>query len=109
MRKAKITVDFQNDIVNAFGEKTPLITTSSGYYAIPITKAKQIIIKQHFPATSQVTSTVTNTKTEKQHALKLHRQFAHPDKDKLLQLITNTGPLWSYNKELIITCRKISN
>ena len=109
MRKAKMTVDFQNDIVNAFGEKTPLITVSSGYYAIPITKAKQIIIKQHFPATSQVTSTVTNAKSEKQHALKLHCQFAHPDNGKLLQLITNMRPSWSNNKELMVTCRKISN
>ena len=27
MKKAKMTLDFQNDIANAFGEKIPLITT----------------------------------------------------------------------------------
>ena len=46
MKKAKMTLDFQNDIANAFGEKIPLITTSSGHYAIVITKVKQIITKK---------------------------------------------------------------
>ena len=40
-KKAEVTPDFQNDIAIAFGEKNPLITTSSGHHAIPITKAKQ--------------------------------------------------------------------
>ena len=44
---------------------------------------------------------VTDTKSEKQLALKLHCQFAHPSKEKLLQLITSAGPLCSNNKELI--------
>ena len=101
IKKAKMTLGFQNDIVNAFGEKSPLITTSSGHYIICITKAKQIITKRHSPATSRVTLTVTNTNSEKQLPLKLHRQHAHPKEEKLLQLITNAGPLWSNNKELI--------
>ena len=64
-----MTLDFQSDIVNVFGEKT----TSSGHYAIPITKAKQIITKQHSPGTSQVTLIIADTKSEKQLALKLYR------------------------------------
>ena len=67
MKKAEMTLDFQN-ITIAFGEKIPVITTSSGHYAILVTKAKQIT-KQHPPATSQVTLTVTDTKSEKQLAL----------------------------------------
>ena len=65
MKKAEMTLDFQNDIANAFGEKIqiPVIKTSSGHYAIPITKAKQIITKQHSPAISQDTLTVTETKS----------------------------------------------
>ena len=73
MKKAEMILDFQNDITDAFGEKIPTITTSSGHYAIPITKAKQIIIKQHSQATLQVVLTVTDIKSEKQLALKLHR------------------------------------
>ena len=45
MKKAEMTLDFQTDIGSAFGEKIPLITTSSGYYTMPVTKAKQIITK----------------------------------------------------------------
>ena len=42
MKKAELTLDFQYNIANAFGEKIPLMTTSSGHYAIHITNAKQI-------------------------------------------------------------------
>ena len=108
MKKAEMTLDFQNDITNAFGEKIPFITTSSGHYAIPITKAKQIIMKQHSPATSQATLTVTDTESEKQLALKLHRQFAYPSKEKLFQLIINACPLSSNNKKLIKEVRDVS-
>ena len=93
MKKAEMTLTFQNEIANAFAEKIPLITASSGHYAIPKTKAEQIITKQHSPATSQVTLTVTNTKSKKQLALKFHRKFAHPSEGKLL--------LRSNNKVLI--------
>ena len=31
MKKFQMTLSFQNDIANAFGEKIPLITLSSGY------------------------------------------------------------------------------
>ena len=101
MKKAEMTVDFQNDIASAFGEKIPLITTSSGHYTMPVTKTKQIITKQHSPATPQVTLTVTNTKSEKQLTLKLHRQFPHLKEEQLLHLITNASPVWSNNKDLI--------
>ena len=102
-----MTLDFQNDIANVCGEKIPLIKTSSGHYIIPITKAKQIITKQHSPATSQVTLTVMDT-TSEELAPKLHRQFAHPSKEKLLQRNTNAVPLWSNNKELIKEVKDVS-
>ena len=67
MKKAEMTLDFQN-ITIAFGEKIPVITTSSGHYTRLVTKTKQIT-KQHPPATPQVTLTVIDTKSEKQLAL----------------------------------------
>ena len=103
-----MTSDFQNDIACAFGDKISLITVSNGHLAIPITKTKHIITKQYSPATSQVTLTVSDTKFEKQLALKLPCQFAHPSKDKLLQLIINAGPLWSNNKELTKEVKGVS-
>ena len=63
-----------------------------GTNAIPITMAKQLITKQHSQAISNVTLTVTDTKSDKQLALKSYRQSAHPSEEKLLQLITNADP-----------------
>ena len=40
MKKAEMKINFQNDTINTFGENIPLITTTSGYYAIPLTSAK---------------------------------------------------------------------
>ena len=60
-----------------------------GTNAIPLAMDKRIITKQHSPAISNVTLTVTDTKSDKQLALKPYRQSAHPSEEKLLQLITN--------------------
>ena len=42
-------------------------------------------------------------------AKKLHRQFAHPGKEKLCQLVRKAGPPWSDNKDLIQTINTISD
>ena len=52
--------------------------------------------------------TVTDTKSEKHFALKLHRQFVHTSEEKLLELITNVGSLWYNNKELIKEVKDVS-
>ena len=46
MKKAEMKINFQNDTINAFGQNIPLVTTSSGHYAIPLTPAKQAIRKR---------------------------------------------------------------
>ena len=62
---AKMTLNLEQDITNAFGEKIPFISTINGYYPIPIKKAKQVIKKLYLPTTPQVILTVTNTRSEK--------------------------------------------
>ena len=62
-----------------FWEKILLVATCSGYYAIPKVKNKHIT-KQNSAATPQVILTATDSKSEKQLALKLYLQFAHPGK-----------------------------
>ena len=59
MEKAQITLDFQNGIAYAFGEKIPLTTTSSEHYVLTIAKTKQIIKKQHSPSTSPVNQKIS--------------------------------------------------
>ena len=84
-------LNFQNDTINIFDENIPLITTSSDHYAIPITKAKQIINNLNRESDMSITLTMTKDKDNHNIALKLHRQFAHPSQEKLLQLIKNAG------------------
>ena len=43
MKKMEVKINFQNDTINVFGESIPLITTTSGHYAIPLTSVKQAI------------------------------------------------------------------
>eukprot|EP00112_Aurelia_sp_Birch-Aquarium-sp1_P008508 Seg1939.7 transcript_id=Seg1939.7/GoldUCD/mRNA.D3Y31 product="hypothetical protein" protein_id=Seg1939.7/GoldUCD/D3Y31 len=46
MKKANTILDFDQDRVIMFGEEQTLLKTSSGHYAIPITKSRQIIEKE---------------------------------------------------------------
>ena len=87
MKRTNMKLNFQNDTINIFGENIPLITTSSGHYAIPITKAKQLINNLSKEFDMSITFRMTNDKDNHNIALKLHRQFAHPSQEKLLQLI----------------------
>ena len=110
MKKAKMTINFQNDTINAFGVNIPLITTSSGHYAIPLTPAKQLInnLDRSKDSNSTITLTLTEEKSSKDMALKLHRQFAHPTSDKLIKLINSAGYPWAQNTELKQEIKTIS-
>ena len=83
-------LNIQNDTINIFDENIPLITTSSGH-TIPIMKAKKLINNLNRESDMSVTLTMANDKDNHNIALKLHRPFAHPSQEKLLQLIKNVG------------------
>ena len=93
-------INFQNDTINAFGENIPLISTTSGHYAILLTQAKQFMNNNDRGSTTRVNLMITKNKSNKAMALILHCQFAHPTPDKLINLITNAGISWSNNNEL---------
>ena len=48
-----------------------------------------------------ITLTLSDIKDNHTIALKLHRQFAHPSKGKLLHLIKKAGELWCNNQNLM--------
>ena len=62
MKRANMKLNFENDTINIFDENIPLITTSSGHYAVPITKAKQLINNLNRKSDMCVTLTMTNDK-----------------------------------------------
>ena len=108
MKKVNMKLNFQDDTVNVFNENIPLITTISGHYAIPLTTAKQLINNIDRGLTTSITLSVTSNKSNHEIALKLHRQFAHPSQDKLLQLVSNAGHPWCNNQELKEEIKSVS-
>ena len=91
MKRANMKLNFQDDTITIFNENIPFITTQSGHYAIPITKAKQLINNLDRETNMSITLTLSNSKDNHTIALNLHRQFAHANKEKLLQLINKAG------------------
>ena len=73
-KKIEMKINFQNDIINAFGEDIPLITTSSSHYVIPLTSAKQAINNIDRENNSAFTLTINNINGQPKQAiaLKLH-------------------------------------
>ena len=111
MKKCNMQLNFENDTLNVFGNNVPLSTTTSGLYALPITKPKQfienienIIHKNH----EKITLKVTTEKSDKEIAVKLHRQFAHPSAKKLLALIDNSDEKWANNENLKEEIRRVT-
>lgn len=70
------------------GEIKALKITSTGHYAIPINKGQNFEGERNFM--KYVLYTYGN-ENPKRKALKLHKQFAHPSKEKLLKLIKDAG------------------
>ena len=93
-------INFQDDTIAILYENIPLLATSSGHYAIPITKAKQIINNFKRGSTNSITLALPEVKGNYKVALKLHRQFPHPTQEKLLKVINNVGHPWSTKNEL---------
>ena len=69
-------INFQDDRITVLDETIPLMTTSSGHYAIPITKAKQIIKDFKKRSSNSITLALSEVKDNYIVALKQHRQFA---------------------------------
>ena len=109
MKTENMKINFQDDTITILDENIPLMTTSSGHYAIPITKAKQIINNFERGSTNSITLALSKVKDNYNVALKLHQQFVHPTQDKLLKLINNAGHPWSTNNELKEKIKEVSN
>ena len=88
MIKAKANLDFPTGTIKIFGQRIPLSYTSSGHYCLPLGKHKQIITNSERNPEMKVTLNTSNM-TNKDIALKLHRQFAHCPADRLIKLVKN--------------------
>ncbi|MEL7342919.1 MAG: hypothetical protein AAGM67_20720, partial [Bacteroidota bacterium] len=91
MKKAGTQIDFVTDKVTMFGEEQDVVVTTSGHYAIPLNNSLGILRK--IEKSEKVKITLVAEKEEDKHkmALKLHSQFGHAGKDKLMRLIRRAG------------------
>ena len=98
MKNGKFQLDFDNDTLHANGKSIPLHTTHSGHYLLPLTKKTQLI--HNLDGSDKIVLTVSTNKSDFEIAQKLHRQFAHPTKDKLLKLVKLAGEPWNNDQNL---------
>ena len=91
MKNAGFELNFKDDTAMILGEKINLRVTESGHYALPLCKRQYFLDDiEHNPAV-RVTLSCSKAMSAKQQAIKLHRQFAHPQKEKLLKLLKLAG------------------
>ncbi len=108
MKKANTVLDFDQDRVIMCGEEQTLMKRSSGHYAIPITKSRQIIeqgvIDNEFCLLSK---NITIKDDKEKIVLKLHKQFCHCSSDRLKRLI-KASEIWKEDIEILNAVDKVT-
>ena len=84
MKEAGIVIDLLNDRAEIFGKDIPLDTTSAGHYCIPL------VMDYPVDSINEILLTKSDQDLEKSF-LKLHRQFGHPPKSKLVKLLEDAN------------------
>ena len=90
MKKAGANLDCKNDTLRILGETLNLEVTESGHYALPLGKERQTIADMSRGVDPKLTLVMKNM-SDKEMAIKLHRQFAHPSSERLIKLVENQG------------------
>ena len=83
MKKAAVKMDLENDTATIMGKEVALNLTTSGHYCIPIDKSEEVSVENVCAVNLEILSKQDRIKT----LLKLHRQFAHPPKNRLIALL----------------------
>ena len=97
MKLAKVKIDFDNDIINIFGEDTDISFTASGHYFIPISRTNKAISEiDESNQTERILLNIANiaskSKEEKlKIAKKLHCQFGHASAQKSQKLVKSSS------------------
>ena len=86
LKRAEVKLDLHRDVAEIFGKEVQLNFTSSGHYCVPICTAETKV--------EDVLSTKLSDMSDedrKRSLLKLHRQFAHPSRQRLEAIIKDAG------------------
>ena len=98
MKRAGVKMALENDTATILGKTVALNLTSSGHYCIPMDQNESI------PVENVCAVTLQEMDDKKRHdsLLKLHRQFAHPPKKRLIGLLKDAG-VWRDDYEQTIS------
>lgn len=75
MKKAKMKINFQNNIINAFSEDMPLLNAISRNYAILFTQATQFINGIDRESSIRVTLMVTKKSNDTKTSLSISTSY----------------------------------
>ena len=88
MKKSNMILNFVNDTVSVLGEDIELECTVSGHYCIPLSNTLLDIDSKFYNIVLHTTALKGLTRSEKsKKAMKLHQQFAHCSKERLIKLV----------------------
>lgn len=87
MKNAGVKMNLENDTAVILGKEVALNLTASGHYCIPIDKTQTLPVNE----VNAVKLEELSDDKRKSTLLKLHRQFAHPPKKRLVALLKDAG------------------
>ena len=97
MKKAAVKMDLEHDTATIMGKEVALNLITSGHYCIPIDRSEEVPVENVCAVNLDMLSKEDRFKT----MLKLHRQFAHPPKNRLIALLKDAN-VWREEYEDII-------
>ena len=90
MKQMGMQLDFARDVAIVNGENVKLICTSTGHYCLPLNMTciedQSVNFVLHLECLNNLSQREMISK-----AMKLHRQFSHPSKEKLKKLLRDGG------------------
>ena len=104
MKRANIILDFHTDTIKVGPNEVKLSCTTTDHYCIPLSRANlQTEVNQSSIVLHTTNLKHLNEKEKCVKAMKLHRQFSHASKEKLLKLVTDSA---DYGDKEFMECIK---
>lgn len=90
MKSLGMKLNFESDSVEIGKKKIKLYTSSTGHYCLPLTLWDLDVLENNIILHTVDLNSLTKKEKEKK-AMKLHRQFAHAPKERLVKLLKDSN------------------
>ena len=109
MKKGNTVIDFCNDKAIILGQEVKLYSTKGGHYCLPLSPMVNAMNSMSNVVLNVTAEFVKSSRSEKKKkAIKLHRQFAHPAKERLIKLLKQSKG-YKEDQELIELITEVTN